>query len=102
MRSLRQCSAILFFVGFFLIAAPAQPARADIVGGAADIVVGALSLPFEILKGTLTGPPVVGTLIGAVNGSIHTVGYATRGLFRIAQGAVPLVMKLLPFLPMMI
>ncbi len=82
------------------LAAPAA-ARAnplgDIIGGVGEIVSGAVSLPLNVIVGTFTGPPVVGTLQGALVGTLQTLTMTTRGALHITRGTVPILFKILPF-----
>lgn len=77
-------------------------ARADnnLIGGIADIVGGALSLPVGILQGTMSGPPILGTLGGAVGGALNTISLTTRGVFRLIGVAIPLAAKIAPLIPL--
>ncbi len=77
-------------------------AHADILGGLTDIVHGAVSLPMGILMGTLTGPPVIGTVQGALAGSVNTLSYTARGVLGLAGTAVPAAMALAPYLPLIL
>ena len=77
-------------------------AQADnnLLGGIADIVGGALSLPVSILHGTMSGPPILGTLGGAVGGALNTITLTTRGVFRLLGVAIPLAAKIAPLIPL--
>ena len=64
--------------------------------------MGVLQIPLQILAGTFSGPPVVGTAFGAVNGVVRGLGLVTHGALElvssglgIAKAAAPFV---LPFL----
>ena len=49
------------------------PAEAAIVRGVQKIIAGVFTLPLSVLAGTFNGPPLVGTLMGAVNGTMTSV-----------------------------
>lgn len=79
---------------------PAAHADSDLVGGIGDIMGGVLSLPMGILSGTMTGPPVIGTIGGAVLGVLNTVTMTTRGLLRLVGVAIPIAAAAAPYLPL--
>lgn len=82
----------------------AAPAHADetggLLGGVADILGAAFSLPAGILQGTLSGPPILGTVGGALSGALNTVSLAVRGILRLAGVAIPVAAKAAPFIPL--
>ena len=57
-----------------------------------------LGLPLSILAGTVNGPPLIGTLAGAVNGTINGVGLVLSGAVEMAAAAVPIAKTVAPFL----
>lgn len=84
------------------VLAAASPAEARLGRGLSKIIGGVFQLPLGILGGTLSGPPVIGTAFGAVQGALNTVGLLASGTlelaassFSVAKAAAPLV---LPFL----
>ena len=93
---------LVITVAFALVCAmPAQRSDAalnEVVAGVGDLVSGVFALPMTVLKGTLSGPPVIGTLNGAIAGTFYTLGLAARGTVRIIRGGIPIAVKLLPFL----
>lgn len=91
----RAVSAVLAVLGF-VCAAPSS-AEASLFGGVSKIVLGVFQLPLGVLAGTITGPPLVGTALGAVNGAWQTVGLVTGGAFEVVASAVPLVKAAAPF-----
>lgn len=84
-------------VAVCLLFAAASPAEASLGGGLAKIIGGVFQLPLGILGGTLSGPPVVGTLIGAVQGAFSTVGMLTGGTLELAASAVPIAKAAAPY-----
>jgi len=74
-------------------------AQNELLGGVADIVSGALSLPAGVLAGTLGGPPVIGTISGAVFGALNTISLTLRGALRLVGVAIPVAASLAPLLP---
>ena len=89
-------------VVLWLVAAPAPSAHADndLVGGIGDILSGAFSIPAGILSGTLSGPPVIGTVGGVLLGALNTVSLATRGVLRLVGVAIPIAAAAAPYLPL--
>ena len=57
--------------------------------GAMRIVRGAFQLPVSVLGGTLSGPPIVGTIGGVVQGTFRTVADVTGGIFHMGVAAAP-------------
>jgi len=78
---------------------PAARADDDLFGGVADIVTGALSIPAGAIAGTLSGPPILGTVTGTLLGALNTLSLATRGVLRLAGAAIPIISRLAPLLP---
>ena len=88
-----------------LISGPgAAPAHADevggLLGGVGDILSAAFALPVGILQGTMSGPPIIGTIGGVLGGTLNTVSLALRGVLRLAGVALPLAAKVAPLLPL--
>jgi hypothetical protein len=71
-------------------------AHASLLGGVGKILSGIITLPLSIIKGTVTGPPIIGTLFGAVNGTLTGVSMVAKGLFEVTGSALPLALKLAP------
>jgi hypothetical protein len=57
-----------------------------------------LGLPLSILAGTVSGPPIIGTLAGAVSGTINGVGLVLSGAVELAAAAIPVAKAVAPFL----
>ena len=93
----------LFLIsGLFCLGVSAAPAHADndLIGGLTDVVQGALAIPMGTLAGTFGGPPIIGTIGGALQGALNTIGYTTRGLLRLVGVAVPTAASLAPLIPL--
>ncbi len=72
-------------------------AEPDLFGGIADIVSGVFVLPYDILAGTVSGPPIIGTIGGALVGTMNALALTVRGTLRIAGAAVPIAMQAAPY-----
>ena len=72
-------------------------AHAGIISGVQKIVMGVLPIPVSTLMGTFSGPPILGTVMGALNGTISGVGLVLGGVFDIASGAIPLAKAAAPY-----
>ena len=62
------------------------------------ILTGAFQLPIYLVQKTLSGPLVLGTIDGAVQGTFYTISTLTGGIFDIARGTVPYGKYMLFFL----
>lgn len=85
-----------------VMAGPAPAAHADtggLFGGLADIISGAFALPLDTLAGTLSGPPIIGTVGGLLHGAVQTVALALRGTFKLIGVAIPLAARAAPLIP---
>ena len=78
----------------------ASPAEASLGGAISDLLSAILSLPSGVLAGTFGGPPLIGTVVGVLQGAVNTVGYATRGTLQLVGVAIPLALKLAPYIPL--
>ena len=67
-----------------------------------DVVTGPLELPKQMIVGTMTGPPIIGTLAGVVTGAFSAVGTTLRGVAEVAAGTVNLGSALAPLAPYVI
>ena len=63
------------------------------------VVAGVLEVPRSTLAGTFGGPPIVGTLLGVVNGTLRGLGLVTRGALETVVSAAGLVRKYAPLVP---
>jgi hypothetical protein len=79
-----------------LLAVP--PADAAVLRGLTSILSGIFRLPFAVLGGTLNGPPVLGTLMGAVNGIFGSLGLIGSGAAELGMSAVSVAKSAAPFL----
>ena len=91
---------------FALFIGPAQAVRADEVGGImaafSDIFSGVMAIPMGIIGGTFGGPPIIGTVGGAMMGAVNTLSYTLRGVLRLVGVAIPLATKAAPYLPLLL
>jgi hypothetical protein len=62
------------------------------------VVSGVVGLPLSILAGTVNGPPIIGTLAGALNGTVQGVGLVLSGAVDVVTGAIPVAKTIAPFL----
>ncbi|MDP3722584.1 MAG: hypothetical protein Q8R91_03680 [Candidatus Omnitrophota bacterium] len=72
-------------------------AEANILLGLQKIVTGILQVPLSTLAGTFSGPPVIGTAMGVLGGTINGVGLVLSGVFDVVAGVVPLAKSAAPF-----
>lgn len=82
----------------FCLVIGAAPAQADLIRGLGKIVAGVFAIPVGALAGTMSGPPILGTVLGIASGTIHTIGLVAGGTFEIAASAVPVAKAVAPFL----
>ena len=83
------------FLCVFLMAAPA--AHADIIRGLGRIIGGVFAIPISVLAGTMSGPPIIGTLGGAIGGVFNGVGMVLGGVLDVASSAIPLAKAAAPY-----
>ena len=76
--------------------APA-PAEAALFRGIQEVIMGVLQLPISTLVGTFSGPPVIGTLMGAVTGTVSGVGMVAHGAFELLASGVSLAKTVAPY-----
>ena len=96
-RTRRSIDAVpaLIFLCVFLAAAPA--AHADIIRGLGRVIGGVFAIPISVLAGTMSGPPIIGTLAGAIGGTFNGVGMVLGGLLDVASSAIPLAKAAAPY-----
>ena len=90
--------ALFLLIGCLFVNVGTPCAEAGIVRGVQQVVAAVFALPFGVLQGTLSGPPIIGTLGGALSGTFRTVSLVTSGAMEIVSGAVPLAKAAAPFL----
>ena len=100
--SRRRVTAVAALAIALSVALPAGTARAgnDLVGGIGDIIGGALAIPMSTLAGTFTGPPILGTIGGALSGVFGAISLTARGLLRLVGVSVPIATTVAPYLPL--
>ena len=76
----------------------AAPAEADVVRGVQEVVMGVLTVPLSLVQGTLSGPPIIGTVAGAINGLLGGVGLVTHGALELLASGVTVAKTVGPFL----
>jgi hypothetical protein len=79
-----------------MLAAPPS-AAADLIRGVGKIITGVLAVPVSVLQGTVHGPPVFGTVAGAINGAIAGVSLVAGGALEVVASGLPLVKAAAPF-----
>jgi hypothetical protein len=78
-----------------LLVVPASPASASLGRGLQYIIAGVLEPVRQTLAGTFGGFPVVGTLFGAVGGTLRGALMVTKGALEL----VPVAAQLAPLIP---
>ena len=81
--------------GLFVAAAPAE---AGILRGIQEIVTGVVQIPMSTLAGTFSGPPVLGTAVGAAQGLLSAAGLLASGALNIGFGALGIAKTIAPYL----
>lgn len=86
-------------LAFFLVFGGARSASAqpDLGGAIGDLISGVLALPANVLAGTVGGPPIIGTAVGALYGAVNALALTTRGALRLIGVAVPMAMQAAPY-----
>jgi len=83
------------------MAAPGH-AEASLTGALSDLFNAVFAIPMGALSGTMSGPPLVGTLGGALFGAVNTLGYTMRGALQLVGVAIPLALKAAPYIPLLL
>ena len=91
----RSAGALALMLGAIVVAAP--PAEAAIFRGIQEIVAGVFQVPLSTLVGTFSGPPIVGTLFGAVSGLVQGVGLVAHGTLELAASGVSMAKAVAPY-----
>ncbi len=81
-------------IGVLLIVPPAEAA---IVRGITEVLAGLFQLPLSTLVGTFSGPPVVGTVLGAMNGLLSGVGLVAHGALELAWSGAAAAKAVAPY-----
>ena len=84
-----------------LLAHPAM-VHADIVRGLMRIVGGVLAIPAGAVSGTMSGPPIVGTVLGTLVGAVKGVAMVASGALETVISSIPVVGKLAPLIPIFV
>ena len=66
--------------------------------GISRLLTAPFQMPRYLIEGTLSGPPLLGTVGGALKGTLYTVSSVLNGTLDIARGAVPYAKYAAPFL----
>jgi hypothetical protein len=85
------CLSFIIYHSSSIIAFSAEPAQTPTVShGAGQVVRGVVvEMPKGVLEGTLGGPPVVGTAIGLLGGTVRALQVTAAGIVEMAQGFHP-------------
>jgi len=73
------------------------PAEAGLISGIQKILAGILQPPLSTLVGTFTGPPVLGTVMGAANGLVNGTGMVLGGALEVVGAGVSLAKMVAPY-----
>ena len=82
-----------------LVVAPAT-CYASLTGGIINLVRGVFAIPMGIFSGTFGGPPILGTVGGALQGTLQAVALTARGALELVGVAIPLAAKVAPLIPL--
>ena len=89
-RSAVTIFAIVFACPLLSVAAAEPKPDPSFMHGLGQSVDGAvLELPKAILEGTLAGPPIVGTVMGALGGSVKALQTIVAGFIEMSAGFDP-------------
>ena len=80
----------------WLCAAPT--ASADIVRGLGSILAGLIEIPRSMLVGTFSGPPILGTIVGALSGAVNGLSMVAGGTLELVGSAIPIARSVAPIL----
>lgn len=75
----------------------AGSAEAGILRGIQEVVTAIVQVPMSTLAGTLHGPPVIGTVVGAAQGLLGGIGLLASGALNIGFGALGIAKTAAPF-----
>lgn len=71
----------------------------DVVGGIGDLVTAVFAIPMGVVQGTLSGPPIIGTVGGALTGTVYALSSTLGGVFKLIRAAIPFAGAAAPYLP---
>lgn len=91
----RHCLWGAVIIGSWLAWQPA--AEAAIVKGVTEIVSGILQIPFSTLAGTFQGPPILGTVMGALNGLLGGTSLVAHGALELAVSGLSIAKTVAPY-----
>ncbi len=74
-------------------------AHADLIRGIMRVVGGVFEIPKDVLTGTFGGPPIVGTIAGALTGTLRGAAMVVSGALETVISAIPLAAKAAPWIP---
>ena len=95
MKQKRAFWVLGFILGIFFFGSPSSVCADDVQNinylerGFFRIFTAAFQLPIYLIQKTLNGPPIVGTVDGALSGTFYTVSSVVGGTFDLARGAAP-------------
>ena len=94
----RQACLRLMLVALLCVALlPATAYAGNLAQGIVDVISGPFEIPKQIVIGTFTGPPILGTVAGLFTGAFSAVGTTLRGVGEIASGAISTGSALAPY-----
>ena len=63
------------------------------------VVGGVLEVPKDAIVGTFSGPPLIGTAVGAVVGVLRGTAMVASGALETVISAIPIAAKAAPWIP---
>lgn len=94
-KIIRRSGALSALLAGLLLFAP--PAAANPISGVAKILFGVLQVPFSTLAGTFGGPPIVGTVFGALHGIVQGISLVGNGALELAGDGIAVAKAAAPF-----
>ncbi len=86
------CFILILFILFAHPSCFAASAGSNLfVSGFTRLLLAPLQLPLRLLQGTFQGPPGIGTVSGALSGTIGTITNLLGGAFDMVTASAPLV-----------
>ena len=82
-----------------LLTVGAPTAHANMLGGLMRMVAGIFEVPRSTLAGTFGGPPIIGTVVGALNGTLRGLSMVAGGALETGVSSLRSAAKLVPFIP---